>query len=74
MLMMMVMCVCARVDIKHGMFLCVLQPTVQHAPFHRGEGKMMVMMWCVCVLTLTLLCTCVCYNPVFRTLHSTGGG
>ncbi len=49
MMMMMMMCVCACVDIKPCMFLCVLQPTVQNAPFHRGEGKMMMMiLMCVC--------------------------
>ena len=68
--------VCACVDIKPGMFLCVLQPTVQNAAFHRGEGKMMMMMMMLMmrVLTLTLVCTCVFCNPVYRTLHSTGGG
>ena len=37
------------VDIAPGVYLCVLHPSVQNAPFHRGEGK--IMMMCVRVDT-----------------------
>ena len=43
---------------------CVLQPSVQNAPFHRGEGKMMMMMcvcwYCLCVLHVLMVCS-LCY-------------
>ena len=59
------------VDSNPGVHLCVLHPIVQNAPFHRGEGKRMLMM-CVYVDINLGMFLCL-YNPVCRTLHSTGG-
>ena len=30
------------VDIDHGMYVSVIRPSVENAPFHRGEGMIMV--------------------------------
>ena len=46
------------VDSAPGVYLCLLHPSVQNAPFHRGKGEMMM---CVCV-DIPLVCTCVFYT------------
>ena len=51
---------------RPGAYLCVLQPSVQNAPFPGGEGKkkkkkmMMMIMMMMIMMMMMMMTTCVC--------------